>query len=76
MNNKKLTIKEKEIVEIYNLAVNQMTALSTRSLYNLDNKQMQTYAFTKAVILFLNSKNILREEIEIDEHIHPTYRKD
>ena len=72
----KLKLKEKDLVEIYNIAVNKMIGLSTRSRYQQDSKMSQTYAFTCAIIMYFNSKSLLKEEIEVDEAINPKYIKD
>jgi hypothetical protein len=73
MNDK---LKEKDLILIYDLAVNKMLNLSTRSLYQVDTKMAQTYAFTSAVLLYLNGKGLLKEEVDVDEAIHPNYIKD
>jgi len=71
-----MKIETKELVIIYDSAVNKMITLSSRSLYQLDNKLAQTYAFTSAVVTFLNSKKLLKEEVDVNEAISPKYIKD
>lgn len=71
-----MNINEKDLMEIHRLACNKMISLSTRSLYQLDSKMAQTYAFTCAVTMYLNGKQLLKEEVDINEAINPKYIKD
>jgi len=71
-----MKINQKDLTEIHNYACDKMIALSTRSLYQLDNKIAQTYAFTCAVVMYLDKKQLLKEEIEVNEAISPKYIKD
>jgi hypothetical protein len=72
----KIELKEKDLIAILDIAVDNMRVLSTRSLYQLDSKLAQTYAFTSAVVLYLNSKSLLKQEVVVDENISAKYIKD
>ena len=71
-----MKLTPKDLLMISDFATDKMINLSTRSLYQKDNKAAQTYAFTSAVIFYLTSKDLLKEGVEVDENIHPSYIKD
>jgi len=73
---KNLILTEKDLLEIYSLAVNDMINLSTRSLYQTESILAQSYAFTCAVIQFLNKKELLKELITVDDKLNSNYIKD
>lgn len=69
-----MKIDPKNITLIHSIAAKCMTDISTRTLYK--GGEAQTYAFTCAVIMFLNGQGLLKEEVQIDENIDPKYIKD
>lgn len=69
-----MKIDSKDITLIHSMACKAMTDLSGRSRYK--NADAQTYAFAVAMIQFLNGKNLLKEEIDIDDNLEPRFTKD
>jgi hypothetical protein len=71
-----MKLTDKDLVNIHSLAVQSMIQLPSFSLYQKDTAMAQTYAFTIAVIQFLNNKQVFKEDIEVDQKLNPKYEKE
>jgi hypothetical protein len=70
-----MKIGENELTFIHSMAVDAMRNLSLRSQYQ-NTVLAQSYAFTSAVVQFLNSKQLLAETIDIPENLDKNYEKE
>jgi len=63
----KINVNIQDLMHIHTMAVNNVLELPGDSKMHKDNQQLQSYAYLMAVALWLNSKSIVRLDVELEK---------